>query len=141
MRLTERDEARFWSKVALPNGEGCMLWTGAVNGKSYGYMSVENRLIRVHRITYTLANGPIPEGLVIDHLCRVRHCVAPLHLEAVTQQENILRGDLRRGDHCPQGHAYEGDNLYVRPGTDRWECRTCHRESQRRRRLSPSNPS
>jgi hypothetical protein len=92
-----------------------------------------------HRFAYESVHGPITPGLVIDHLCRVRLCVNPAHLEPVTPGENSRRGYawlLNRRNHqtvkthCPAGHAYRGANLYVSPRGDR-RCRTCHRERMR----------
>lgn len=127
--ISERDEARFWSKVALPNEQGCMLWMGYVNPTGYGRLSLGRKMTLAHRAAYALAYGGIPEGLTLDHLCRVRHCVAPDHLEPVTAAVNTLRGSgptalNARKTHCPQGHAYDEANTYVFRGSR--NCRTCH---------------
>ena len=74
--------------------------------------------------------GPIPEGLVIDHLCRVRDCVNPAHLDVVTTGENTRRG--LRGvltTHCPKGHAYDELNTFIHHGSR--DCRACARERKR----------
>jgi hypothetical protein len=143
MILTEKDQARFWVKVAPANEQGCMLWTAGKDRDGYGQFKLTGMSDRAHRISYTLANGPIPTGLQIDHLCRVRHCVAPAHLEAVSLQENLRRGaggaiggrangaQERAKTHCPKGHAYAGENLYTYPDGRR-ECRACRREAHRR---------
>jgi len=133
--LTERDEARFWSKVAPADANGCRLWTA---GKCQGYGSFRCgvKIAKVHRISYELAKGPIPEGLVIDHLCRVRHCVAPEHLEAVTSAENVRRSPVAPSvvnaakTHCLQGHPYDEANTYVTSHGYR-SCRTCRRAWRR----------
>lgn len=134
MKLTERDERRFWSKVALPDAGGHMLWMAARTG-GYGRIGVGRKTLYAHRVSYALAYGEVPEGLQIDHLCRVRHCLAPEHLEAVTQQENGLRGESGKWQqaktHCPRGHPYSGDNLYVRPDGGR-SCRQCVRTAGRK---------
>ena len=79
---------RFWAKV--DKGIFCWDWLG---GKSNGYgrFWVEGRLVQAHRWAYETMVGPIPEGLTLDHLCRVRYCVNPSHLEPVTLGENIRR--------------------------------------------------
>jgi len=84
-----------------------------------------------HRLTYEALVGPIPPGLVIDHLCRVPECVNPDHLEPVTHAENLARGigansrDRRAAQtHCPNGHALEGENLALSPAGGK-VCRTC----------------
>ena len=94
-----------------------------------------------HRVSYEMAKGSIPPGLQLDHLCRTTLCVNPAHLEPVTPKENIRRGSTaevaRRTQlsktHCPQGHAYEGANLYLAPDGGR-ECRQCIRDSGARYR-------
>lgn len=71
---------------------GCWLWVGECNDNGYGRFSVKGRKVYAHRSSYEIHVGPIPEGLHIDHLCRVRNCVNPEHLEPVTRSENVRRG-------------------------------------------------
>ncbi|MFJ2650852.1 HNH endonuclease [Streptomyces sp. NPDC087420] len=148
MILTESDERRFWSKVALPNEQGCMLWTKYVRPDGYVSFYLSGKQVLIHRVSYTLAYGSIPDGLVIDHVkakgCTNRHCVAPAHLEAVAGIENHRRGDaggnMRAKTHCPQGHPYSSENTYVYPRGHR-RCRACGREQNRdysRRRRADS---
>ena len=123
---------------------GCRLWAGALTNAGYGRLTwkVNGRLERgAHRVAYVAHVGPIPEGKVIDHLCRVRHCVNPDHLEVVTQRENIMRSPIAIGaanaakTHCPQGHEYTPENTYVQVGrgyTGRL-CRTCQLSRNKRR--------
>lgn len=82
-------ERRFWESVEKT--EGCWLWRGAVSGTGYGRIKDDKQLFAVHRFAYELLVGDIPVGLEIDHLCRVRNCVNPDHLEAVTRQVNVQR--------------------------------------------------
>lgn len=84
-------EARFWEMVRKT--DTCWLWGGRLAPHGYGSILVGKRHVRVHRFAYELLVGPIPAGLHIDHLCRVRHCVNPAHLEAVTNTENLRRGN------------------------------------------------
>jgi hypothetical protein len=92
-------DERLYSRITLPAPpNGCMLWTGAVSGAGYGIMRVAGRMQYVHRLVHEKFLGPIPEGYQIDHLCRVRRCVCPAHLEAVPQAENIRRDWHRRWD-------------------------------------------
>ena len=134
--LSDADLRRFWAKVQLPDPDtGCMLWTAAKTSAGYGAFRLGGVLYRAHRISFTLAYGEIPQGMVLDHICRNRACVAPEHLEVVSQRENVLRGEGLAAQnsartHCPRGHAYAGANLYVAPDGRRY-CRTCRREKQR----------
>lgn len=117
-------EQRFWAKV--DKTEACWLWTGAKNGKGYGFFTIDGIQMRAHRAAYAMFVGAIPDGLVLDHLCRVHHCVNPAHLEPVTSQENTRRGEPANRTLCPSGHSYEGENLKVN-SKGRRECRTCIR--------------
>jgi hypothetical protein len=132
--MTTGDEKRFWSKVDK-SGE-CWLWMGT-KSRGYGQFYLYGRGWPAHRLAYELVIAPIPEGLQLDHLCRVRHCVNPDHLEAVTNKVNCLRGvspwavNARKTD-CPQGHPYSGENLYTAPSGARY-CRTCNRKQTRER--------
>lgn len=121
-------EDRFWSKVCVPeNPLDCWTWTGASDPVSgYGRIQVQRKLAYAHRVSYELSMGTIGAGLEIDHLCRVRLCVNPLHLQAVPKSVNTRRQPRYSVTHCPQGHPYSGGNLYERDG--RRHCRTCMHE-------------
>lgn len=138
MRLIEPAWTRFWSKIALPNERGCMLWMGRPSSAGYGRIRIDGELFYAHRISYELAYGEIPAGLEIDHLCRVRHCVAPDHLEVVTHRANMLRGNTPSArhaakTHCPRGHAYDEANTSYAPNGSR-RCRACRRKPWRKRK-------
>lgn len=79
---------RFNSKIHI--SESCWLWLGSKYGNGYGAFHV-NRIKRLaHRVSYEIHIGEIDPGMVLDHICRVRHCVNPKHLRVVTRQENTL---------------------------------------------------
>ena len=84
------------AKQSERTSTGCLVWTGPTAGAGYGVISHKNRLAYVHRVSYELSNGPIPSGLEIDHLCEVKLCLEPSHLEAVTHAENMRRVRGRR---------------------------------------------
>lgn len=126
---------RFMEKVEKVDS-GCWLWRGYIMPKGYGQCSGYGRSTRAHRVIYELVKGLIPAGLQLDHLCRVRSCVNPDHLEIVTAKENVLRGigvtaQRARQRLCHKGHALEADG-------QRRICRECNkrrsRESKARRR-------
>lgn len=129
MRLVGVDpEIRFWSKVEKTAG-GCWYWRGWFDPYGYGRFDVGRRSVAAHRFAYELQHGAIAPGLQLDHLCRVHDCVNPAHLEPVTQQENIRRGqgpsavNARRTE-CQRGHPFDLVNTYVSPKGKRM-CRAC----------------
>jgi hypothetical protein len=120
-----------WEGLFVISADGCRLWLGSIDEESgYGRISVSGRPQQAHRFVWEQVTGKkIPEGLVIDHLCRVRHCVNPYHLDVVTQKVNVARGELNAFrmalTHCSRGHKYSTSNT-------RWEgmrrhCRECDR--------------
>jgi hypothetical protein len=132
--------ARFWNKVERIPWSGCWIWMGACSG-GYGHVRLNRELKLAHRLCFEMHRGPIPDGLELDHLCRVPCCVNPSHLEAVTSSENTRRGrnpEVTRAryaqiTHCPKGHPYAGENLRVTGSGNRY-CLTCRRESKRAQR-------
>lgn len=116
---------RFWSKVR-PEGD-CWVWTASTRNGGYGQFRIDGRVKVAHRLAFEELRDEIPGGLVLDHLCRNRKCVNPDHLDPVTDQVNIARGEggvnQRRKTHCPQGHPYDEQNTR-RYRTGRY-CRTC----------------
>lgn len=136
--MSASDELRFDSWVAVEPNTGCHLWLGAPDRKGYGRFHIARKVVFAHRANYVRHVGPIPDGLDLDHLCRTPACVNPEHLEPVSNDENIRRGEWRARasaqrrsrTHCPQGHPYSGDNLYIKPNGAR-DCKTCLRRRRR----------
>lgn len=121
---------------------GCWLWLGHIGSEGYGGIAINSVTKSVHRVAYETFVGPIPVGMVLDHLCRVRACFNPDHLEPVTQRTNVMRSPLAptalyaARTHCNNGHEFTPENTFVydRPspskGTAR-RCRTCQRATVR----------
>jgi hypothetical protein len=131
--VNRAEEARFRRLVKVDDN-GCWLWQGTLSRNGYGRHRVGpgRGLEMAHRVSYAHYVGPIPEGLQIDHLCRVRSCTNPAHLEAVTASVNTERQDhdARRRTECPQGHPYDAENTIVRADGFR-RCRECDRARKR----------
>lgn len=128
--LSPRLRAKF-----VVDGSGCWLWQAALDTYGYGQVWYGGHMKRAHRVVYGQLIGPIPDGLQIDHLCRVRRCVNPQHMEPVPQRVNILRGTAPSATcatktHCVNGHRFDDTNTYRKSG--RRECRECHREQNRK---------
>jgi hypothetical protein len=136
-RLTEMQ--RWAAKVRLPKTpDGCWEWTGT-RTRGYGQFRFNERLQSAYRYSYGRFVGSLPVGKQIDHLCRNRGCVNPVHLEAVRQRENILRGIgtsavHAKKTHCDHGHPLSGANLHIGPTKGDRICRICQRERGRRKR-------
>lgn len=140
--LAERFEAKY---IPIPHC-GCWAWTGFVKPNGYGQIGLGKRgmgIAHAHRVAYELYVGPIPTGMTLDHLCRVRCCVNPDHLEPVTNAENIRRGDSgkatgrqqRAKTHCLRGHEYTPENtIWDRRGNRC--CRACRPINERNNRLA-----
>jgi hypothetical protein len=129
---------RFWRRVDDRGGpSACWPWRGWINDGGYGVVALGGKTsraihIRAHRLAYELVHRqPIPPELTIDHLCRVRHCVNPAHLDVVTKGVNVLRGETTAARHarvmaCPQGHSYDEVNTEWKADGSR-ACRICRR--------------
>lgn len=127
-------EERFWSKVYPCPWTGCWHWGAAIFAArgGYGSFTVKKHLTRkAHVVAYELLVGPVPAGLILDHLCRVTCCVNPEHLEPVTLAENTRRAqsptmNAWRAGTCLSGrHLMTPDNVYIRPDTGGRTCRRC----------------
>ncbi len=144
----DRDVVRFWSHVdkdgPLPKWAPflgpCWIWTLAPDKHGYGQFGTweqnRKRTYRAHKWSYEDVVGLVPDGLELDHLCKVPMCVRPDHLEPVTHRENLLRGRTITArnaavTHCPKGHEYDEENTGRTIRGSRY-CRRCDREGQRR---------
>lgn len=104
----------------------CWLYARAINSSGYGSTSYG----LAHRIMYQALVGAIPEGLQLDHLCKVKSCVNPAHLEPVTRLKNMRRHFTGM---CKKGHKMTGNNLqvYIYKGKEQKRCRQCANDYQR----------
>ena len=134
---------RFWEKVTFEPTSGCWLWTAACDTKGYGIFwpvtGIGKYLARAHRYAYELLTGPIPEGFDLDHLCRIRACVNPRHLEPVTRRVNVLRGVGPAAvnalkESCSNGHEFTEANTYHRTDRIGRLCRRCDADRHARAR-------
>ena len=138
---------RFWAKVDRPSMWACWNWTASCfKSSGYGQFSTRENVRRsrvAHRIAYELVLGDVPDGLVLDHLCRNRRCCNPAHLEPVTTRTNLLRGFGASGvnarkTHCKWGHEFTPENTYIDKKNGARQCRACfkRRDRERAKRLA-----
>jgi HNH endonuclease len=128
------DDDRLWAKIDATGP--CWLWTGALDTHGYGHVCRDGRDLQTHRAVYEILVGPIPPGLTLDHLCRVRRCCNPDHVEVVTRTENLQRSPIAlagrpRQTHCARGHELNADNIYRNTRGSR-QCKTCAKERARK---------
>lgn len=147
--------ARFWSKVDVRLDNHCWQWRACKEEAGYGRVSAGFHLggpaiWDAHRVAWTLANGPIPDGAEIDHVCHTldplcvqgsdcphRGCVNPSHLEPVTHRENAVRREVRL-THFKCGHPYSDR---IKNGGKSGRCGVCNREKSKARRLARASES
>lgn len=126
------------NKFSVDEG-GCWAWTSNLSARGYGYLTVNGRSRRAHRVVYELLVSDIPDGLELDHLCRRRNCVNPQHLDPVTHQENMRRA---RKVYCKRGHELNADSAYIYPrdGRIQRQCKACIRINAEARRAARVEP-
>lgn len=143
--MTDMELRRFCEKIEVDRN-GCWLWKGALDEDGYGFFHVgyPSHSRRAHLVSYEHFVGPVPKGLTLDHLCRVRPCVNPTHTESVTLATNVMRGEgpapLNAAKTlCVKGHPLDGENTGYsrasrkRGGTAKHRfCRICAAEAKRR---------
>jgi len=133
---------RFWEKVNFNGPEpelwpglgSCWLWMNGDDGRGYGcFYIVHGQPLKAHRFSYELAEGPIPKGMTLDHICRVTLCVNPAHLEVVTNTENVRRADSfgrinqekAAGARCSKGHLKTEFNIAINRSSKGRYCLDC----------------
>jgi hypothetical protein len=134
--MDESTLRRFWAKVYRGPVSECWLWQAGQSTGGYGQFW-DGGDVAAHRASYEHHVGPIPVGLTLDHLCRVRSCVNPAHLEPVSNRVNVLRGNgacarHARKTHCLRGHAFTKENTRLNSSGSR-VCRVCDVAKERAR--------
>jgi HNH endonuclease len=116
--MIDRLPRRIWEKIAVNLDTDCWLWIASVRPTGYGQVHYRGRTCSAHKVVYEALVGPYPQS-DLDHLCRVRRCVNPRHLQPVSRKINANRGlnlvwmQLRERTHCPEGHLFSGENLII----------------------------
>lgn len=146
------DLERFWSRVEKT--DACWIWRGYIDPVGYGRLRFAGKTQLAHRVSFVIANGSIPAGLTLDHLCYVKACVNPAHLDPVSQAVNYARAvemgrvagngeEHRQKTHCAQDHPYDEENTYYRKAGAGRSCRECTRtrmvERRRAKGIQPRN--
>lgn len=127
----DRLPGRFWDKTVIVTEASifpgpCWIWTAGLDRDGYGRFSWRGKTRGAHRVSLVELGSDIPDDLVPDHLCRIRNCVNPAHLEAVTTRANLMRGDTPAARNAAKTHCYRGHRLdRARPNGERY-CGTCH---------------
>ena len=142
--LSDADLSRFLAKISKDEISGCWLWTASIDVGGYGVFGLGLKTFKAHRVAFEHYVGPVSKDLELDHLCKVRNCVNPSHLEPVTKIVNMRRSDVWRKaaefntskTHCKRGHPYSGDNLYLDKTNGKRQCRQCRRLADRKSKKS-----
>lgn len=128
-------EDRLTAGVAPCPITGCWFWMGTSQPRGYGIIHAHGKTKLVHRVLWEMSNGPVPEGLVLDHfVCNNTSCVNPDHVRPVTQRENVLRGNGVASTHASKSCCPKcGDNYVARKSGDGRYCPSCNIVSCRTR--------
>lgn len=124
----KKPEDRFFAKVNKTNT--CWLWVGSKCSSGYGNFFYNGKLHVASRWSYVHHKGPIPPDHEVDHLCRVRNCVKPEHLQTLTHKDNVRRTGRNNDAHCKRGHLFSEENTYNLNNNRGRSCRQCIRDQR-----------
>ena len=125
---------RFESKFIPEPNTGCWIWLAQTDKHGYGRFFIDGAKTTAQRASWLIYRGTIPDGLEIDHKCKLRCCVNPDHLQPLSKPANLAQRAFAKKDSCPKGHPYSGDNLSITKngnGKVARRCRICTRERNR----------
>lgn len=140
-QLDPKTIKRFFCKIEKK--DNCWIWTATKTSHGYGQFGLNYKIVLAHRVCYEMFKGIIPDDMELDHICRNTSCVNPDHLEAVSHQENCIRGNCGKNNqnakkmYCVNNHPLIQENL-VKRKDGRRECLICHRtqwKSWKRRQM------
>lgn len=131
VQIPQRVLDRIWQRIDVREADDCWPWKLSIGSHGYGQIGwgrsgEERGMVTAHRAAWTAANGPIPEDLTVDHLCRNRVCCNPAHLRLLTNLENARDNGMASRTHCPRGHEYSPENTRHDRSGGR-SCKTCER--------------
>ena len=119
------NQCKWWDKVDIMESGECWLWKQSVGSHGYGQTWDGKSVILSHRVAWILHhNQDIPEGMTVDHICRVRRCCNPGHLRLLSNIDNATDNGQSNKTHCPRNHPYDDINTYIDPKGHR-RCRQC----------------
>ena len=129
-----KNHERFLKFISVNQSTTCWEWIGAKGYRDYGMFVIKNKTHGAHRVSFQIFNGPLIEGLVIDHVCKNVSCVNPSHLRQVTKRFNLLDNSISslainsRKTHCKYGHEFTEDNTKVtKKGRECFMCRKIYK--------------
>ena len=123
--MTNKQLKNYIEERITIDKNGCWIWKNKPHKFGYSYGSINKKSWRIHRLSYIVFKAKIPKNKVIDHLCRVRNCVNPEHLEAVSQKENLNRGNSKgKRKTCKNGHKFTKESTYFYK-KGRYNCKYC----------------
>jgi hypothetical protein len=137
--LDASERERFAARIRIESEGGCHFWTGPLDRDGYGAFYLRRKNRRAHRVAWYEVHGEIPEGMVVNHICKTRNCVNVQHLQIVTPRENTLHDSVTvsainaRKTHCPRGHEYDRIYSTRRGGKSRY-CSICDQAKRKRLR-------